>query len=159
MHFLSKNAHLLNLCHCGVSLCWVCHFLLLCWLPLCWVSWLCTTTASNFPFTKCFSTKIGRTKKDLWNRFKTGSSAFLDYWWFDHLLPSQKADFRQAIYGCRNIQHDIVSRFSNETKCFNSQTFIVIFLIINITQNRHIYTQTERRGNRLDAGETERERL
>jgi hypothetical protein len=37
------------------------------------------------------------------------------------------------------------------------QTFIVRFLIISNTQNCHIYTQTERRGNRLGAGETERE--
>jgi hypothetical protein len=36
------------------------------------------------------------------------------------------------------------------------QTFIVIILIINNTQKRHIYTQTERRGNRLGTRETER---
>jgi hypothetical protein len=35
---------------------------------------------------------------------------------------------------------------------------IVRFIIIINTQNHHIYTQTKRRGNRLDAGETERER-
>jgi hypothetical protein len=41
---------------------------------------------------------------------------------------------------------------------FSPQTFIVRFLIIINKQNRHIYTRTERRGNRLDARETERER-
>ncbi len=35
--------------------------------------------------------------------------------------------------------------------------FIVRNLIINHTQKRHIYIQTERRGNRLGTRETERE--
>ncbi len=39
------------------------------------------------------------------------------------------------------------------------QTFIVRILIIDDTQKRQIYTQTERRGNRLGAGKTERERV
>ncbi len=37
------------------------------------------------------------------------------------------------------------------------QTFIVRILIIGNTQKHHIYTQTERRENRLGARETERE--
>ncbi len=37
------------------------------------------------------------------------------------------------------------------------QTFIVRILVIDNTQKRHIYTRTERRGNRLGARETERE--
>jgi hypothetical protein len=37
--------------------------------------------------------------------------------------------------------------------------FIVRNLIIIFTQQRHIYTQTERRGKGLTAGETERERV
>ncbi len=36
--------------------------------------------------------------------------------------------------------------------------FIVRNLIIDHTQKRHIYTRTERRGNRLGARETKRER-
>ncbi len=39
------------------------------------------------------------------------------------------------------------------------QTFIVRYLIIIFTQQCHIYTQTERRGKGLAAGETERERV
>ncbi len=38
------------------------------------------------------------------------------------------------------------------------QMFIVRILIIGNMQKRHIYTRRERRGNRLGAGETERER-
>jgi hypothetical protein len=38
------------------------------------------------------------------------------------------------------------------------QMFIVRILIIGNTQKRHVYTRTERRGNRLGARETERER-
>jgi hypothetical protein len=37
------------------------------------------------------------------------------------------------------------------------QKFIVKYLIIIFTQDCHIYTQTERRGKGLAAGETERE--
>ena len=37
------------------------------------------------------------------------------------------------------------------------QMFIVRILIIGNMQKCHIYTRTERRGNGLDAGETERE--
>jgi hypothetical protein len=37
------------------------------------------------------------------------------------------------------------------------QMFIVKYLIIIFTQDGHIYTQTERRGKGLAAGETERE--
>jgi hypothetical protein len=44
-------------------------------------------------------------------------------------------------------------------RVFSSQMFIVRFLIIGNTKNRHIYTQTERRGKGLAAGETERERV
>ncbi len=38
---------------------------------------------------------------------------------------------------------------------FSPQTFIVRFFTIGKTQDRHIYTQTERRGKGLAAGETE----
>ncbi len=38
------------------------------------------------------------------------------------------------------------------------QTFIVKYLIIIFTQDCHIYTQMERRGKGLAAGETDRER-
>ncbi len=48
-----------------------------------------------------------------------------------------------------------IPKWDNLVVCL--QTFIVRNLIIDHTQNRHIYTQTERRGNRLGAGETERE--
>ncbi len=51
----------------------------------------------------------------------------------------------------------IVCRFPNETTCVSLQKFIVRFLIISNMKDRHIYTQTERRGNGLAAGETERE--
>jgi hypothetical protein len=49
--------------------------------------------------------------------------------------------------------------FPNETKGFSLQTFIVKTLIISDTENRHIYTQTERRGKGLAVGGTERERV
>ncbi len=39
---------------------------------------------------------------------------------------------------------------------FSPQTFIVTFLIISNRKNRHIYTQTERRGKGLAVRETER---
>ncbi len=58
-----------------------------------------------------------------------------------------------------SFYHNIVSRFPNETTYFSPQTFIVRFLIISNMKDRHIYTRTERRGNRLAAGETERERV
>ncbi len=38
---------------------------------------------------------------------------------------------------------------------FGPQMFIVRFLIIRNTKDRHIYTQAERRGKGLVAGETE----
>ncbi len=52
----------------------------------------------------------------------------------------------------------IVSRFQMRRRVFSSQMFIVRFLIISNTKNHHIYTQMERRGKGLAAGETERER-
>ena len=48
-----------------------------------------------------------------------------------------------------------VPKWDNLVVCL--QMFIVRNLIIVHTQNHHIYTQTERRGNRLGARETERE--
>ncbi len=68
---------------------------------------------------------------------------------------SNKLDLFKAT---NSFYHNIVSRFPNETTCFSPQTFIVRFLIISNMKDRHIYTRTERRGNRLAAGETERER-
>jgi hypothetical protein len=53
--------------------------------------------------------------------------------------------------------HTIVSRFPNETMSFGPQTFIVKLLIIFYTEHCSIYIGMERRGNRLAAGETERE--
>ena len=52
---------------------------------------------------------------------------------------------------------NIVSRFPNETMSFGPQKFIVKLLIIFYTEHCSIYIGMERRGNRLAAGETERE--
>ncbi len=73
-------------------------------------------------------------------------------------LPSLMFEDKTALRYTWNssVRVSIVSRFPNETTCFSLQTFIVRFLIIGNTQKPHIYTQTERRGNRLGAGETER---
>ncbi len=51
----------------------------------------------------------------------------------------------------------IVSRVPKWDNLVCPQTFLVRILIIGFTQKRHIYTRTERRGNRLGAVETERE--
>jgi hypothetical protein len=58
---------------------------------------------------------------------------------------------------CTNLINSIVSSFPNETTKFGPQTFIVRILIIINTGGHHIYTQIERRGKGLAAGETERE--